>query len=264
MHAYNFIDITGQRYGRYTVLYYDEETSKKKGRSYWICRCDCGTIKSVQLNELRSGGTISCGCYSKEVHSKHNRIEFDQKLNCYRCYLFGTDEYCLFDLEDIDVVQQYCWYMDNKSGYIRSTYWDKESKKSIHVMLHRIIMSKYYNIDGMFIDHINHDRSDNRKLNLRVCTPAQNQRNIRSITSNTGERNISIESGRNKKYALTIKYQGKKYKWRFDTLEEAVKVRDNFYKEHPDEFRYNPEEDYINRNNNIIYPFIFINPEERK
>ena len=265
MHAHNFLDITGQKYGKFTVLYYDEEKSKEKGRSYWVCQCECGTIKSVQLNELRSGSTISCGCHARDIHTRRNRIEFDSELNCYRCYFFESDGYCLFDIEDLDVVQQFCWSLDAATGYIRSSYWTIDDKRSIHVLMHRIIMGKYYNIDGMFIDHKNHNTTDNRKCNLRVCTPAENQRNMRSVQTNTGERGISLESepGRKKRYRLTIKYQGKKYRWRFETLEEAVIFRDNFYLEHPDEFRYNFEEDYINKDPNIIHPFIFINPEER-
>ena len=51
------IDRTGQRYGQWFVL----------GRAVgsplrWLCRCDCGTIKSVAPNSLARGDTESCGC----------------------------------------------------------------------------------------------------------------------------------------------------------------------------------------------------------
>ena len=111
MHSHNFIDLTGMKFGRLVVLKYDAETSKIKGRSYWICKCDCGKIKSVQSNELRTGGTISCGCYSIDIHSKSNKIEFDRELNCYRCYFIESSEYFLFDLGDLDIIQEYCLWI---------------------------------------------------------------------------------------------------------------------------------------------------------
>ena len=57
-------DITGEEFGRLTALRFDE--TKDSRRSYWICQCSCGNIKSVRLNSLRSGHTTSCGCWHKE------------------------------------------------------------------------------------------------------------------------------------------------------------------------------------------------------
>ncbi|PEN79286.1 hypothetical protein CN544_21970 [Bacillus toyonensis] len=59
-----FIDLTGGKFGRLTVIEKDE--SKKT--SYWLCNCDCGTKnKSVNGYSLRNGKTISCGCYNREI-----------------------------------------------------------------------------------------------------------------------------------------------------------------------------------------------------
>jgi hypothetical protein len=51
-----FIDMTGQRFGRWTVVERDE-TRKRK----WLCRCECGTEKPVDGASLRSGASASCG-----------------------------------------------------------------------------------------------------------------------------------------------------------------------------------------------------------
>lgn len=59
------IDLTGQRFNRLTVLYRDTER-KSKGSSYWICRCDCGKIKSIKSSSLRRGEIQSCGCLRNE------------------------------------------------------------------------------------------------------------------------------------------------------------------------------------------------------
>ena len=58
-----FIDRTGQRYGRWTVL----ERAPNHGRkTMWYCRCDCGTEKAVSSTSLAEGTSVSCGCYQKE------------------------------------------------------------------------------------------------------------------------------------------------------------------------------------------------------
>lgn len=60
-------DLTGQRFGRFTVIGFAETRS---GRAYWLCRCDCGNEKTVRGAHLMSGDTISCGCYRDEVKEK--------------------------------------------------------------------------------------------------------------------------------------------------------------------------------------------------
>ena len=59
------IDLTNQKFGRLTVLERDKNR-KTTGGSYWICQCECGTIKSVKSISLRNGDISSCGCYRQE------------------------------------------------------------------------------------------------------------------------------------------------------------------------------------------------------
>lgn len=61
-------DISGQQYGRLTVLAYDR--TEGKGHTYWKCRCECGTIKSIRKDGLVSGTVLSCGCLHSEITSK--------------------------------------------------------------------------------------------------------------------------------------------------------------------------------------------------
>ena len=53
------IDLTGQRYGRLTVICF--------GSTRWKCLCDCGETTWVRSNSLRSGNTKSCGCFYREI-----------------------------------------------------------------------------------------------------------------------------------------------------------------------------------------------------
>jgi len=64
--ANNFIDITGQKFGRLTVV---EFVEVRKNKSYWKCKCDCGKEKITVNNSLKKGNTKSCGCISKEKNS---------------------------------------------------------------------------------------------------------------------------------------------------------------------------------------------------
>ena len=53
------IDLTGQRFGKLIVK---EKASNYKGRTAWLCQCDCGQEKIVTTKNLRNGTTKSCGC----------------------------------------------------------------------------------------------------------------------------------------------------------------------------------------------------------
>ena len=63
------IDITGQRFGRLTALK-PTENRNSKGSIMWLCECDCGTIKEICIADLRSKGTVSCGCLQREKASQ--------------------------------------------------------------------------------------------------------------------------------------------------------------------------------------------------
>lgn len=53
------VDLTGTRVGRLTVERRGENIGIKPG---WICRCDCGTVKTLRGSDLRLGKVQSCGC----------------------------------------------------------------------------------------------------------------------------------------------------------------------------------------------------------
>ena len=58
------IDLTGQKFGRLTVLSRDPQSPLKAIR--WLCRCDCGKESSVFGANLRRNHTVSCGCVRAE------------------------------------------------------------------------------------------------------------------------------------------------------------------------------------------------------
>lgn len=78
------IDLTGQRFGRWTVLrragnygdyYIDGHTSPT-----WLCRCDCGAEGVVTGNNLRMCKSLSCGCAKKQAQQIRRARERKEKL----------------------------------------------------------------------------------------------------------------------------------------------------------------------------------------
>lgn len=65
-----FIDLTGQRFGKLTVL---RRAVPPRGSSevWWTCRCDCGNIIDVKRRYLRNGDSKSCGC----LRTKHGQYK---------------------------------------------------------------------------------------------------------------------------------------------------------------------------------------------
>lgn len=61
-------EIIGKKFGKLTVI--KPDLSAPKGRSKWICQCECGNTTSVYRSHLISGQTTSCGCARKGVNLK--------------------------------------------------------------------------------------------------------------------------------------------------------------------------------------------------
>lgn len=78
-------------------------------------------------------------------------------------------KFATIDADDYELVKNLKWH--TSSGYAMHNKWDKKTKKPLHVLMHRLITNCP---DGMQVDHINGDKLDNRKGNLRLCTLGQN------------------------------------------------------------------------------------------
>lgn len=81
-----------------------------------------------------------------------------------------------FSVEDLDLVRSNIWTFDPSKDYINRGFIGKE--KYVKVLLHReILKRKLEKKEILFTDHINHNRLDNTRGNLRECTQAENNRN---------------------------------------------------------------------------------------
>lgn len=100
--------------------------------------------------------------------------------------LKNTDSFVLVDPCDVSFLSQWDW-IENDRGYaVRQIQFF--GKKYVRYM-HRIISDAP---DGIIVDHINGNRKDNRRENLRLATPRQN----------------SLNRGRNQKRARGVTFKG--------------------------------------------------------
>lgn len=65
------IDLTGQRFGRLTVI--ERVSNSSRGEPRWMCRCDCGKQRIVYGQNLRAGYVKSCGCLAVELATTHGQ-----------------------------------------------------------------------------------------------------------------------------------------------------------------------------------------------
>lgn len=86
------------------------------------------------------------------------------------------------DVNDFDLVNKYKWYFSGK--YAARNYKKENGKKSIQFM-HIFLMGTPR---GMDTDHINGDKLDNRRSNLRVVTRSQNMSNLWKVQRNSSSK----------------------------------------------------------------------------
>jgi hypothetical protein len=111
---YNFIDLTGKKFGKWTVLHHIESSPN------WLCRCVCGTVRAVGSSQLRRRLTKSCGCYKsvlvRKAHAKkHGSPTFAALFSTYKS---GAKRRNLpFTLSQTffrNITKQNCYYCGSK------------------------------------------------------------------------------------------------------------------------------------------------------
>lgn len=79
---------------------------------------------------------------------------------------------CKVDDEDFSYLNQWKWYCNNTGYAGREHYMGNYSRRTL--LMHRVILQAQ---PGQEVDHINGDRLDNQKSNLRFVTRSQNLQN---------------------------------------------------------------------------------------
>lgn len=139
-------DLTGQSFGRLTVLEYVGRSDHKRPDHLWLCRCECGAERPILFRSLKRGLATSCGCLRREA----------QRL----------------------IGPAHPHYRGGKShdanGYVTLT--SKEHGERLQMREHRVVMEQHLGRKlrrDEIVHHRNEDKSDNRIENLEVMTRAQ-------------------------------------------------------------------------------------------
>jgi hypothetical protein len=130
---------------------------------------------------------------------------------------------CTIDKEFFPIINQYRWHIDNY-GYVITTLWCKKEKRTgERFKMHRVV-SLMQN-SKVRVDHINGNPSDNRLINLRPVTHAQNLWNRKFCKNNkVGFKGVCVDKRRNTWKAEISKNRVRFYIGNFKTKELAAAV----------------------------------------
>lgn len=242
-------DLVGQKFGRLTVLEQADDYIDNKGKHYaqWRCKCDCGNEIVTLGNHLKKGNTKSCGCFRDECRIENNK-KYKKKYNLYDLsgefgigYTSKGEEFW-FDLEDYDLIKDYCWGINNQ-GYLVAP--DINNSKKI-IKMHRLITHCPNDFD---VDHTHgkESRYDNRKSNLRIATRSQNNMNKGLQSNNTSDiTGVSWHKGINMWQAYITVNRKRIYLGAFTDFDMAVNARKQAEEKYFGEFSYDNSVRVIN------------------
>lgn len=132
----------------------------------------------------------------------------------------------LIDDDDYPLVAPHSWYL-NRDGYARTTIG---GRGGLRITMHRLILG-FSRGDGNQTDHVNRDRLDNRRENLRPATHALNHQNKPANRGSSSQfRGVSREGG---KWRAVVRLNGKNHHLGFYEDEvEAARVASAWRAEH--------------------------------
>ena len=183
----------------------------------WLCQCVCGKKLVVRDCHLKNGNSRSCGCMVTEWNkNKKKKVNYEVKGDTVVCTLSNGVQF-LIDVDDYGRVKEYGWSYNRPRDYIFCNSLNQ-------IPLSRFLLNCP---PGFEVDHINHNRLDNRRCNLRIATKSENSANTRRIKNGilrykgvsyctqTGRWRASIHYG---DMQTTI--------GRYDTMEQAAVAHD--------------------------------------
>lgn len=216
--------LIGRKFGRWEVI---ESAPKHNNHRMWKCRCDCGTEKIVYGCNLTTGKTLSCGCYHAErVCNKRKENTFSIHGDVVSASTQKGEKFT-FDLVDMEAVKKYYW-QKSYNGYI-ITY-----KGNDVIYLHRYLMNCS---DDLVVDHINGDKTNCQRANMRICTASQNALNKKVTTDSKSGRVGVVWDKKANKWHAQIMYKAKTYHLgNYDNLNSAIKARIEAEKKYFGEF----------------------------
>ena len=169
-----FIDLTGQRFGRLTLLNRAENTPG--GKTRFRCKCDCGNESVVQGTHLRSGHTESCGCVRQETSAEHMRnVRRKTYQRGYKLAPFTDEHRQLISKGRLRWADRNAkGVCINSNGYAEFTRGEHKGRGVHDVIVERIIGRRL--APDEVVHHRDENRSNNHPSNLELMTRADHTR----------------------------------------------------------------------------------------
>ena len=170
--ANHIVNLNGKIFGRLTVLRMNTEGKRHSGSIGWICKCECGKIKSFSGSLLRRGRSKSCGCMAKELLYAHMlRNVRENRLNTTTHNMSFTGTYCTWASMVKRCVNSNCKEFKNYGG------------RGIKVCESWRKFENFYEDmgkkpEGMSLDRVDND-GDYDKTNCRWATKIEQANNTR-------------------------------------------------------------------------------------
>jgi hypothetical protein len=143
---------------------------------------------------------------------------------------------CLVDIDDYKYISQFNWHR-KKDGYAARTVFSNGKFKTIR--MHREILGLSNSSRNIFVDHVNHNRLDNQKINIRIVTPSQNAANARKKSTNKSGYKGVHWCKEQEKWRVSIRVDGKLINiGRFKNLDDAALMYNKKAQELFGEFAY--------------------------
>lgn len=201
-----------RKFNRLKVIEFDRQEGN---RFYWKCQCECGKIVSVNGAKLRNGHTKSCGCLREETRRKQRKQNEYVIVDGYAEVKLNDNTFMLCDIEDWERLKNHHWHL-NAVGYAASGTSDKS------LLFHKEVTGTKTEI----IDHINRNKLDNRKINLRIADKRINTINRELQPNNTtGHKGVYFDK-RYGTWNARVTVLGKTiHLGTYKTKEEAIKAR---------------------------------------
>ncbi len=200
----------------------------------WICECLCEEHNMIEVigKSIRNGNTKSCGCLEHESkcmskNKKYNKYDLSGEYGV--GYTENGDEFW-FDIEDYNLIKDYCWHIHH--GYVEAREDDYA------ISMHRLVLGLDKD-DNRKVDHIKHNKFDNRKKYLRICEHIDNCKNkVLSKNNASGYKGVVWHSRDSIWEAYITVNKNKIYLGRFSNKLEAVKARKRAEEKYFKDFSY--------------------------
>lgn len=156
------LDITNQRFGKLVAI---KKAPSRSGKTYWLCKCDCGNLKEIQTSHLVNHSIQSCGCLSaSKSHKGQYVIDLRKRVKIalvesfgHKCAYCGlVDNPILYDFHHLNPAEKEFGIGNGSTTRSREAYFNEAKKCTLLCSnCHRRIENNLITVDDLDIVYPN-------------------------------------------------------------------------------------------------------------